>query len=297
MYKLNACALCGKTGDIKLSHIIPKLVGRRLKKTSIGKIRNIENVNNPVQDIEKHYLLCDTCEKFFNKYETWFANNIFNPYLNKEKDDFDYDEHLHYFLTSLSWRSLYLDIMDFVQYGGIGIEALQCLIASEEILRSYLLNKRNDIGQIENHIFFYDRIQKATGEFGKELKPLHPHTSIFRSINSYTNCYENVGTFFTITNMMGLIVVTFYKKSIDEKWINTKVEIGKGNIKARNQYIASIVGNDLKEIMEYIEEQKSKLSENQKEIIKKRIKSVGNNIKNYDIFQNMIDDINLKNRG
>lgn len=97
--------------------------------------------------------------------------------------------------------------------------------------------------------------------------------------------------------MMGLIVVTFYKKSIDEKWINTKVEIGKGNIKARNQYIASIVGNDLKEIMEYIEEQKSKLSENQKEIIKKRIKSVGNNIKNYDIFQNMIDDINLKNRG
>jgi len=294
MYKLNTCALCGKAEDIKLSHIVPKLVGRNLKKTSIGAIRNTGDSNKVVQDIEKHYLLCGDCEELFSASETWFANHIFYPYLKERKDNFDYDEHLHFFLTSLSWRSLYLDIMDFVQNGGIGVDTLRCLIDSEATMKSYLLEKRHDIGQIENHIFFFDRIEKASGEFGEELKQLQPHVAIHRGIVSYTCCNEKVGTYFTITNMMGVIVVTLYKQSKEEQWINTKVEIGKGNIKAKNQEMKSIAANEFKFIMEKLKKQKGKLDEKQKEKIKENIISLGEEIKNCDIFNDMLDDKNIK---
>ena len=60
-------------------------------------------------------------------------------------------------MTSVSWRSLYQDILDFVQNNVVGIDALECMISSEQILRDYLLKKRTDIGHIENHIFFFDQ--------------------------------------------------------------------------------------------------------------------------------------------
>ena len=45
MYKLKNCALCGEEKELELSHIIPKMAVRKLKKTSIGNIRNLEEVN------------------------------------------------------------------------------------------------------------------------------------------------------------------------------------------------------------------------------------------------------------
>ncbi len=66
-----------------------------------------------------------------------------------------YDENLAYFITSVNWRSLYLDILDFVENSVVGIDALECLIESEKIMNEFLRGKRNDLGKIENHIFFF----------------------------------------------------------------------------------------------------------------------------------------------
>lgn len=60
------CALCGTEAELQLSHIIPKFVGRYLKETSIGNIRNHALSERVVQDIEKHYLLCHECEELFS---------------------------------------------------------------------------------------------------------------------------------------------------------------------------------------------------------------------------------------
>lgn len=136
-----------------MSHIIPKMAVRTLKKTSVGNIRNSENPNMVVQDSEKHYMLCGNCEDLFSEDETYFANLMFHPYLKGEKSKFDYDSRLFYFLTSVSWRSLYWDLLDFVENHVVGIDALECLIKSEKIMREFLLNKRTDIEYIENHIF------------------------------------------------------------------------------------------------------------------------------------------------
>ena len=111
---MSKCALCGEDKELQLSHIIPKFVGKYLKKTSIGKIRSQQNPNRTLQDIEKHYLLCHDCEELFSASERYFANTVFYPYKKEKLAIFGYDKRLFYFITSLSWRSLYLDVIDFV---------------------------------------------------------------------------------------------------------------------------------------------------------------------------------------
>lgn len=48
------CALCRDNTELKESHIIPKFVGKWLKRTSAtGYLRNIDNINKRQQDIPK----------------------------------------------------------------------------------------------------------------------------------------------------------------------------------------------------------------------------------------------------
>lgn len=101
MYNLTKCALCGNEAELELSHTVPKMAVRTLKKTAIGNIRSTENPNKTIQDSEKLYMLCGDCEDLFSEKETWFANKIFHPYLKKEKTIFDYDENLAYYNGSV----------------------------------------------------------------------------------------------------------------------------------------------------------------------------------------------------
>ena len=58
MYNLTKCALCGNEAELELSHTVPKMAVRTLKKTAIGNIRSTENPNKTIQDSEK---LCTCC--------------------------------------------------------------------------------------------------------------------------------------------------------------------------------------------------------------------------------------------
>jgi len=290
MYYMGKCALCDNEKELQLSHIIPKFVGRHLKGTSIGNIRNSENPNKVVQDLEKYYMLCHDCEELFSAAERWFANNIFYPRIKNGEVDFNYNEYLYYFISSLSWRSLYLDIMNFVSGDEITIVALESLIKAERILKAYLKRERTDIGNIEHHIFFFDRIKDVGGQRADEFLR-QPHVTIHRSVTSYTNCCGD--TYFTISNLMGIIVVTFYHKSEKEEWIGTGIEDGVGNVRAENQGMRSVVGNEFSHWMNLAEEQMNNMNETQKEKIVQKIKAVGEDIKNYDIYKDIQDDVEI----
>jgi hypothetical protein len=291
VYKLKKCALCGAETDLELSHIVPKMVMRTLKKTAVGNIRSSENPNIPAQDSEKHYMLCGNCEDLFSEKETYFANTIFHPYIKKEKMKFDYDGRLFYFLTSLSWRSLYLDLVDFTENHVVGIDALEHLISCEKIMRDYLLNSRNDIGAVEHHIFFFEEISEITGN--TEMVELRPHITFHRGINSYTFCFEDDGTYGTITNMMGVVVITLYKKGNHEKWERTQILNGSGIIEAKDQHITSVVGNEFTNILKTAQAASDSMSEKQKEKIIEKLKNKEDKIKNYPIFQDWLSDRNL----
>lgn len=291
MYKLKKCALCGEEKEIQLSHIVPKFVGRHLKKTSVGNIRNMEDPNKVVQDLEKHYLLCHDCEERFSASERWVANNIFYPWKKNQKDEFDYNSYLHYFITSLSWRSLFLDIMNYVQTGDVNVQKLQIMIESEKVMKQYLLNKRDDIGSIENHIFFFERI-KELGKHCDDSFYLNPHVTIHRATTSYTHYSDD--TIFTISNLMGIITITLYEIGKQEAWKGTKIQSGNGKIVAANQSITSVVGAEFQYWLKRSQENQEKMSETQKQKIVQRMKDIGEDIVNYDIYQDYLDDKNLE---
>lgn len=290
-YQMKKCALCGKEAEIQLSHIIPKFIGRHLKKTSIGNIRSIEDPNKVVQDLEKHYLLCHECEELFSASERWFANNIFYPWKKNTETTFQYGNSLHYFITSLSWRSLYLDIMNYVRYGDVDVQKLNIMIEAEKIMKEYLLGQRDNIGHIENHVFFFERIAEVEGENADKFL-LNPHVSIHRSVTSYTHYSEN--TVFTISNLMGIILVTLYEKGPEEYWEGTEIDVNIGTLKAEKQRVASVVCNEFQYWMEEAQKQHDRISENQKNKIVQRMKEIGEDIINYDIYQDFLDDQELK---
>ena len=156
-------------------------------------------------------------------------------------------------------------------------------------MRDYLLNKRNDIGIIEHHIFFFEDIESISDE----LKKLQPHVSVHRSVGGYTAANEETKTYYTFTNMMGILVFTLYSKGEKEVWKNTQIFNGMGVIEAKNQYIASVCGQEIKELMESSKRSQEQLSDNQQRKILERLKKVSNNIENYPVFDDFKKDREL----
>lgn len=296
--KFKKCALCGAETELELSHIVPKMAIRALKKSAIGNIRNTDNPNVAVQDSEKHYMLCSACEDLFSEYETEFSKVIFHPYLKKETNTFLYNDKLFYFITSVSWRSLYLDLLDFVENHVVGIEALECLIDAEKTMRDYLLKRRNDIGKIENHIFFFDDVAELSGNVDKiDISDLRPNTTFHRGISSYTFCYESEKTYGTITNMLGIILLTFYHLGVEEKWINTKIVNGNGTIAAKDQHITSVVGNEFTNIMMTAQKAFEAMSQTQKDKIERRVRSAGDSFKDSAVYRDWVNDLQIAKNG
>lgn len=289
---IKQCALCRQVKALELSHIVPKFVIRYLKKTSVGAIRNLENIDRVVQDGEKHYLLCGDCEDLFSTYETKFANSFFHPFMKDNQKEFHYDCETYYFLTSVSWRSLYLDILDFVANAeevGIDTETLNCLIVREGQMRNFLLGKQSNVAGIEHHVFFFEDIKSITND----LIDTRPHTTIHRSIGSYTFFNKELKTYATVTNMMGIILFTLYSKGKQEHWVNTEIVNGSGSIKAENQIIESVCGNELIEMLNNAKCAASEISEKQRALINERAQTKIEDFKKSKTFEDLMKDFNL----
>jgi len=111
---MGICALCGKEKELCESHSIPKFVFDWIKKTSAtGYLRQAININKRLQDGTKEKFLCFECETKFSRYEKYFADEFFYPYLNKTKTSFNYNENLQKFIMSISWRLLKNDLEGF----------------------------------------------------------------------------------------------------------------------------------------------------------------------------------------
>lgn len=282
--QMGKCALCRQDKELQLSHIVPHFVGRKLIKTSAGNIRNTNKPNQVAQDIERHYMLCHDCEEIFSRRETWFANHIFSSRQDNNEVVFDYDENLTFFIISLSWRSLYLDLNEYIADPNFDQDILFVLLEAEATMRDFLMGKRSNIGTIENHIFFMDRIKSADNFDSSQ----NPSVVMHRSISSYTT--YNGKTSFTISNLMGILVVTFYSMDMNEQWSNTKIEFGLGKIQARNQHMKSVAGQEIQYWIDQAEEARQAISEVQRQKIKDKFNSLGDDIKQYPIYQDWIDD-------
>lgn len=283
---IGQCALCRCQAELKMSHIVPSFVAKWFKDTSTGGIRSTDQPNRPRQDIEKYDMLCHDCEERFSAKERWFANHIFFPYQNDGIRAFEYDENLTYFITSVNWRSLYCDLNEFSCSPDFDKDILMTLFRAEGIMRDYLLGKRVDIGSIQNHMFFLDRVQSASGFQGKALS-----AAMHRNICAYTHYAGD--TSFSIANMAGILALSFYSMDDREKWVNTRVQYD-GVLEAKDQRMTSVVGQELHQWTDLLEQAQKELSPTQKAKIVERLRKVGDKLHEYPIYQDYLDDRNLR---
>src|ERR1041384_7712632 len=99
------CRLCGKTAELKLSHIIPAFVFRWKRQTSAnGYLRMADAPNKRVQDGIKKYWLCEACEARFSRVEDRFSAHVFYPFANEDASRVRYAPWMLQFAASLVWR-------------------------------------------------------------------------------------------------------------------------------------------------------------------------------------------------
>lgn len=151
---MTACTLCKSDKPLVESHIIPQFVFDRIKKNSpTGFLRGgISQVNLRRQDGDKPKMLCDDCEQRFSEAEKNFAEKVFEPYHESGTTSFTYGPWLSYFISSVNWRTLHLDNIGFHSEKKLTNDALSVLDDAETMLADFLLEKRSDIGDMENHI-------------------------------------------------------------------------------------------------------------------------------------------------
>lgn len=117
---IGQCALCKNEDELRLSHIMPKLFFRSLKKTAVTKhMRESSEPNIRVQDGMKEYLLCGKCEEVFGKLETRFSNHVFQPLIRDEANfSLEYEtEWIRRFYISVAWRYLFVSYRDKTLFG------------------------------------------------------------------------------------------------------------------------------------------------------------------------------------
>lgn len=289
---IGTCALCKKTNAIlEKSHIIPKFIFRRIVKKSVsGFMRNPFNPDERIQDGDKQYMLCGECEDIFNVSETMFANKIFHKYKNGKLQEFHYEKWLNSFITSVNWRTLYLDIQGFKKDNSLTQENLNVLIECEEILRDYLLGKRNDISNMENHIFFFDDIKVAD----EKTYMYEPHSFFRHGSFGYTCISHNYNGYYVITNLSGILICTILKKSSIELWENTFVQIDEWDFKIENQKIKSPIMSDVFEYMKESREAQKNISKDEMEKIMNIVTKNPEKFMSSEIYKDYLLDERLK---
>ncbi|WP_035174999.1 hypothetical protein [Bacillus atrophaeus] len=289
---MSKCALCGEERELEKSHIIPKFVFRSMKKNSpTGNMRMASQPNRVIQDGDKQAMLCGVCEDRFSQNETIFANKVYHPYHSDNLQVVEYGLWLNYFITSVSWRSLYLDIIGFVSEQNIDIKELDTLIEAEQIMREFLLGKRIDLGHIENHIFFFGPIKEVAGDTSEfEL-----HTAIGGSVVGYTYISHDFDSSYVFLNLQGILIVTILKKAVEEVWKNTLVgENGTFNMEKPNHSVSSPVFNELFALANDLKESRQKISESQKEKIVEGIKKNPERFLKSKAYQRLKDDERIR---
>lgn len=255
------CRLCGLYSTIKNSHIIPALVARKLKKDSItGFLRSTKTPNKREEDTDKHPLLCKACEQRFSNSEDKF-NRIFLKFRDLNEIDFAYGEWLHYFITSVTWRTL---VMDIEKPDNIPPQILAELKVAESTMRKYLLGE-NPLGDsIDNHAFFFVPNSESKSQALLSLIPI-----IRMGAGGYALWIDGFSA--VRLNLAGFLCVTHIQRNLNDVWINTRVLPNGGKFK-HPQKIESWILNDLLEHTRETLESGNNLSEKQREIIENAIR-------------------------
>ena len=258
------CKLCGALGELKLSHFIPKFVGKWVKETSAtGYVRLTHNINKRAQDIAKDYWLCGSCEQLFSGWEREFANRIFYPFVKDETDTASYGDWLAKFCASLSWRTLsYIRFMNPKSEEEIDEKETAMMLG----LASFILGKTNNLGIYEQHLYPLDPIDST-------------NTDVPENINRYflRNMHMDVlsgnGNIMVYTKLPKFIILGLAGHSESKMLRSSRVSISGGKIAPQTYHWPTGFAEYLFGKAKVVGELYRTISSSQQAIIDKSIKS------------------------
>lgn len=255
------CRLCASYPSIENSHIIPGFVYRAIKSDSpTGFFRNPNNPKQRVQDGDKLPILCAHCEQRFSDAEGKFATNVFSAFHANDQDHFAYGSWLHYFVTSLAWRTLILDLPGLEADPANPRATVGELVEWAETMRLYLLGANNLGGRLRNHVVVW-----TAGHSGStRLAAAGPNVRIRRSVFGYSILDRVHGYSGILHNLAGFMCFLIVKENPRDRWNGTKVKPTGGEIK-QPQQASSWLMEELLSCIDEIGQKKGLMSEAQRE--------------------------------
>ena len=242
------CQLCASYPAIDNSHVIPGFVFRAIKSDSpTGFFRNPNNPNRRVQDGDKFPLLCANCEQRFGDAEGEFATNVFSAFHATDQDHFTYGPWLHYFMTSLAWRTLILDLPGLESDTANPRAAVAELKEAAETMRRYLLGASYLATCLRNHAVVWTKGHSGSAR----LAAAGPNVKIRRSVFGYSFLHRRHGYSGILHNLAGFMCFLIVKGNPRDMWNGTKVAPSGGKIKQPQRVSSWVMGELLTCIAEF----------------------------------------------
>ncbi len=222
------CRLCAAHPAIKNSHVTSGFLFRAIKEDSpTGFFRNPNNPNRRLQDGDKVELLCTLCEQRFAGAERKFASRIFRAFHTADQDEFSYGPWLHYFMTSLAWRTLVLELPGLEADSANPRSVIADVATPAETMRQYLLGASALAAALRNHAVVFTRADSAS----PELVAARPHVLIRRSVFGYSLLDRDHGSSGIIHNLAGFLCFLIVQGNPHDQWHQTKISPTGGEIK------------------------------------------------------------------
>lgn len=212
---ISTCALCGRQGDIRLSHIVPKFATGWIKRTgATGGLAGAADGAKRLQDGEKVRLHCGGCEERFSRHEKYFAEKIFYPFHDGGARSFEYDKSLGVFAASLSWRALKVSRGEAARDPPAPSLAA-AVDEAEAAWRALLLGERQSMEPYESHLIFVDD-RSSCGEF---------YPDKWYTFRGTDRMLARLGDrAFAYMLLPRMIVVTSIRPAAMDGWLGTSIE-------------------------------------------------------------------------
>ena len=284
------CALCATEYEpTELSHIVPKFVYRWLKASSTTQFMRFgPEMNRRAQDGIKDHFLCEACEDRFEKHESKFASDIFNPFVADNSHTAEYEEYLLKFGVSVSWRVLAYgqEKRALHHFRGRHAAAVADTLAT---WRDYLLDNTHEIGVHEIHLL------PISGVID------HSSAEVPENINRYLRRAVEIDVgvsdteAFTYCKLGPMIFIGLIEYPDLAHWQNTKI-LKSGRFPPMNFTAPAQYKDFIFKRSRRLAELESQLSERQLKTIKGSYEKNADRFEQSDTYKTLLMDLKLKQK-
>jgi hypothetical protein len=284
---VQTCPLCGASGPLCESHIIPHFVIQWLRESSAtGHIRFGEAPNLRVQDGLKQPLLCTACEGLLSRWERETAEWLFKPYHCDSEAVLPCGPWLAKFCASLCWRVLFI-------YRGLGLDhlseqQLQLVPRALDFWRDLMFDRRQHPGEFELHILPLAGLHFAEGF------DVPPNMNRYFAREVEADVGANGESVFVQVKLCRLIVIGFVQMPNKREWKGTRVKMRRGSVGgAQNYFLPKNFGDYLVGRAKHVASVHASISEPQKQKIEAAMRNDLDRAASSDTLEAMSQDVEM----